>query len=237
MKISPAVILRLGISFAAIIIPILLLNKGIYGSFIFTFSIPMLWQIGFLGKSIDTLGFRINSFKFSIITGIVSGCLLGFFGGSILTYLGIRGHVYNNVHKLQLTMGIFNISFPLQKEIGYRLLSISNSTIGVCAYLIFCIFVIGLGEEIFWRGFIQKKLSSYFSSNKSVWITAILFSLIHFYIFTILPVKTGISFLTLITIVGGIWGYLFKYFDNVWPSAISHGIVAFIIWKYYFFNP
>ena len=150
--------------------------------------------------------------------------------------LGITGYFYNNAYKLQFSIGAFNIAFPLQKEFGYRLLSMSNSAVGMCIYLIFCIFVIGLGEEIFWRGFIQKKLFGYFSTNKSIWFTAILFSLIHFYIFTILPVRIGILFLALIALVGGIWGYLFKYYDNVWSSAVSHGIVAFIIRKYYFFN-
>jgi len=236
MKIETAIILRLCISVIAIVIPSALLSKGIYGSFIFTFSIPMIWQIGFLGKTIDSLGIKINSIKSSILTGVVSGCLIGFFGGSLLKYLGITGYFYNNAHKLQFSIGAFNAAFPLQKELGYRLLNMSNSAVGVCIYFLFCILIIGLGEEIFWRGFIQKKLSSYFSPNKSVWFTAILFALIHFYIFTILPIKTGISFLVLIALVGGIWGYLFNYYDNVWSSAVSHGVVVFIIWKYYFFN-
>lgn len=228
---------RLFISIAAIVAPSIFLANGIYGSFIFTFSIPIIWQIGFLGKAIDSLGLKISSIKFSILTGVASGCLIGFIGGSILKYLGTTGYFYNAAHRLQVSIGAFNIAFSLQKELGYRLLNISNSAVGVCLYFLFCILVIGLGEEIFWRGFIQKKLSGYFSPNKSIWFTAILFSLIHFYIFTILPVKIGVSFLILIALAGGIWGYLFKYFDNVWSSAISHGIVAFIIWKYYFFRP
>jgi hypothetical protein len=140
------------------------------------------------------------------------------------------------MHKLQFNVGQFCVAFPLQKELGYRLLTASNSTIGLFIYLIFSILVIGLGEELFWRGFIQAKISDRFPANVSIWFTAILFALIHCYIFTILPIKIGISFLALIFIVGLIWGYLFKYFNNVWSAAISHGIVAFIIWKYYFFN-
>ncbi|MDP2923704.1 MAG: CPBP family intramembrane metalloprotease [Candidatus Omnitrophota bacterium] len=236
MKIETAIILRLCISVIVIVIPIAFLSKEIYGSFIFTFSIPIIWQIGFLGKSIDSLGLRINFLKSSILAGVVSGCLFGFLGGSLLKYLGITGHFYSNAHKLQFSIGDFNMAFLLQKELGYRLLNMSNSAVGICIYFLFCIFIIGLGEEIFWRGFIQKKLSGYFSPNKAIWFTAILFSLMHFYVFTILPVKTGISFLLLITLVGWIWGYLFTRFDNIWSSAISHGIVAFIIWKYYFFN-
>jgi len=188
-----------------------------------------------LGKPFSSLGLKGNSIRSSIIIGLVSGCILGLIGGNSLRLLGVTGYVYSNMDKLQLSIGVFNIAFPLQKELGYQLLSISNSFVGMGLYLIFCFLLIGLGEEIFWRGFIQKKISNHLSSNLAIWITAILFALIHFYIFTILPMKSGIFFLLLIAISGIVWGYLFKYFNNVWSSAISHGIAAFIIWKYFFF--
>jgi len=235
-EISANVFFRVSICLLAIILPILLLSKGIYGSFIFTFSIPVIWQIGFLGKSGETLGLKINSIKPSIIAGVITGCLLGFIGGFFLRLIGITGYVFNNVNKLQFSIGSFSFDFPLQKELGYRLLNISSTPIGLCVYLLFSIFLIGFGEEIFWRGFIQKKVSSYLPVNLSIWLTAILFASIHFYIFTILPIKIGIYFLFLIAISGLAWGYLFKYFNSVWSSAISHGISAFIIWKYYFFT-
>jgi len=235
-KISKVVVFRFCISLSAIILPTLLLIKGIYGSFIFTFSIPLLWQVGFLGKSFESLGFKLNRIKSSIITGIATGCLLGFIGGNLLQLLGIKGYVYSNLHTLQFSVRSFNIAFPLQKELGYRLLTISNTPVGICVYLIFSVFVVGLGEELFWRGFLQKKMSNYLSMNMAIWFTAILFALIHFYIFTILPIKLGICFLVLIAVSGAAWGYLFKYFNNTFPAAISHGITAFIVWKYYFFR-
>jgi membrane protease YdiL (CAAX protease family) len=224
--------LRVFVSFIAIAAPILFLFKGIFGSFIFTFSIPLLWQFGFLGKPISSLGVKPDRIKASIVIGVITGCLLGFSGGIILKYLGITGYVYNSLHKLQFS----NISFPLQKEVGYRLLTISDNPTGLCLYLIFSLFIIGFGEELFWRGFIQQKISGYVSKDMSVWITAVLFSSIHFYVFIILPVKTGMIFLLLIGFAGIVWGYLLKYFGNIWTSAISHGIAAFIIWKYYFFK-
>ena len=62
-KISPTIILRLGVSLLAIILPLILLIKGIYSSFLYTFSIPLIWQVSFLGKPFTSLGFRGGFFK------------------------------------------------------------------------------------------------------------------------------------------------------------------------------
>lgn len=235
-KITSKVSHRVLISLLVIIFPVALLIKGIYGSFIFTFSIPILWQIGFQGNTFNSIGLRFKSIKSSIITGTLTGLIIIFLGGNFLRLLGITGHSFSNVDKLQFSLGFFKLTFPLQKELGYQLLNMSNTTPGLCIYLLFCIFVIGLGEEIFWRGFLQKKMSDHTSMDMAIWLTAVLFTASHFYIFSILPVNKGIYFLVLIALAGVCWGYLFKYFNNVWSAAISHGIVAFAIWKYYFFS-
>lgn len=235
-KINQSIILRLCVLFVAVLLPAILLIKGIYGSFLFTFSIPIIWQVSLLGRPIGSLGFKFNSIRPSIVVGVITGLSLGFIGGILLKALGATGYMFTSMHKLQFNVGQFSVAFSLQKELGYRLLTASNSTIGLCLYLMFSILIIGLGEELFWRGFIQSKLSDRLNANASIWLTAILFALIHCYIFTILPVKIGVGFLALIFMAGLVWGYLFKYFDNLWSAAISHGIVAFMIWKYYFFN-
>jgi membrane protease YdiL (CAAX protease family) len=224
--------LRVLVSIIAIIVPLIFLFKGIFGSFIFTFSIPLLWQFGIMKKPISSLGVKPDKINASIVAGVITGCFLG----SILKFIGVAGYIFSSLHKLQLCLGPLNVTFSLQKELGYRLLAMSDSFTGLCAYALFSIFIIGFGEEFLWRGFIQRKLSGHISTHKAILITSILFSLIHFYVFTILPVKTGMIFLLLIAIAGMIWGYLSKYFGNIWASAISHGITAFIVWKYYFFK-
>jgi membrane protease YdiL (CAAX protease family) len=227
---------RILISLTAIILPAMCLFKGIYGSFIFTFSIPLIWQIGIRGEQFESLGLKLSSIRPSIIRGILSGFILGITGGFGLRILGLTGRLFTSADKLQFSLGPLTAAFPLQHEVGYRLLSMTNVLASTCMFFIFCIIAIGLGEEIFWRGFIQKKISGYLPANIAIWITAILFSMIHFYIFTIISFKTGIAFLALIAIAGCVWGYLFKHFGSIWSAAISHGIAAFIIWKYYFFT-
>jgi membrane protease YdiL (CAAX protease family) len=100
----------------------------------------------------------------------------------------------------------------------------------------YCLFLVGLGEEIFWRGFIQGKMTKVLKKHPAIWITALLYGLVHSYIFFIIPIKEGFIMLGLITLVGAFWGYLYECFENVWGPALSHGIVAFIIWKYFVFS-
>jgi len=229
--------LRLCVLLTATLLPVILLSKGIYGSFLFTFSIPLLWQVGLLGEPVSSLGLKRKFFGSSLITGFITGVVLALVGGKILNFFGMAGYTLSNPQELKYSFGTFKISSLLQKEVGYRLLTMSNNLEGAFLYLFFSILIVGLGEELFWRGFIQQKISKYFLKSLSIWLTAILFSLSHFYIFIVLPIKGGIFFLAILAIIGAFWGYMFEYFNNIWGPAISHGIVAFIIWKYYFFTP
>ena len=220
---------------AAIGVPLFLLWQGIFGSFLFTFSIPLIWQVGVRGEPVGTLGLRKKSLWPSVITGIIAGVIIAVISGQLLRILGIKGVALSDAQKLELPLGFFTLSFPLQEELSYVLLTRSNSLRGVILYLFSSAFLIGLGEELFWRGFIQQKFTRRFSKNRGIWITALLFGLTHFYVFTILSVKEGIMVMAAVAIIGAIWGYLFARFNNIWGPALCHGIVAFTVWKYYFF--
>jgi len=227
--------LRICLVLALIVIPFILINKGIFGSFLFTFSIPLIWQVGFLGKPIDSLGLRQDSRRSSLLAGLISGIVLGLLGGNILKLLGITGHIFTSGHTLRFSVGFFPVEFSLQNELGYRLLNMSNTPAWIFIYILFLVFVIGLGEELFWRGFVLQKITNCVSMHAAIWICAVLFAAIHFYLFIVLPVVTGLIFLALIALAGACWGYLFKFYRTIWLVAVSHGIAAFIIWKYYFF--
>lgn len=227
---------RVCTAFASILAPFILLIKGIYGSFIFSFSIPLLWQVVYLGKSPSSLGLKKESLARAIISGVVSGAILAFLGGKVLQLLGLTGYSLTNAHNIQFVIGTFKIKFSLARELGYRLLMMSNSFKGFILYLLFLILVIGLGEEIFWRGFIQRKIAHRVTKSAAIWITAVLFALTHSYVFIIVPISKGLILLVLIGILGAIWGCLYEKTDNIWSAAISHGIVASFIWKYYFFG-
>ena len=226
---------RLAILFLAVILPVVFLIQGIYGSFLFTFSIPIVWQVVLRKMSFSSLGLRRCLSRPAVVIAVLSGCLMGFVGGEILRLFGITGHSFSNINALRLALGPWSVSFSLNNELGYRLLSASSSFLGLGIYFVFSVLAIGLGEELFWRGFIQQKINRYLSAGWAIFATSILFALIHFYVFTILDLRSGLELLLLIAIAGGIWGILFDKYRSIWPPAVSHGIAAFILWKYFFF--
>ena len=82
---------------------------------------------------------------------------------------------------------------------------------------ILLIFPITLGEEFFWRGLIQKKLSNNFGSLKGYLITSVIYSGVHIWSFNVM--------LILAALVAGLWwGYIFKKTNNLVIVLVSHAI-------------
>jgi membrane protease YdiL (CAAX protease family) len=70
-----------------------------------------------------------------------------------------------------------------------------------------------VGEEMIFRGVIQKILCRYFiNGNIAVWLTALLFSAVHFQFYGFIP-----RF-----ILGLIFGYLFYWSGTLWLPVIAH---------------
>ena len=75
------------VSVAAAAMPLVLLVFGVYGSFSFSFSIPIIWQVGILGQGVTSLGLTRRSFWKSVLAGVLSGVILAFLGGYFLKAL------------------------------------------------------------------------------------------------------------------------------------------------------
>ena len=79
------------------------------------------------------------------------------------------------------------------------------------------LFVIGPGEEIYWRGFIQNTLSEKMGENKGYIISVLLYAGVH--------IITGNVMLVIAALVCGIyWGWLYKKEKSLLPVIISHAI-------------
>ena len=93
---------------------------------------------------------------------------------------------------------------------------LSMNTVGELFFNLFLIALIpAIGEELFFRGVIQKKLGNILKSpHVSVIITSIIFSAIHMQFFGFLP-----RF-----VLGLMLGYLFFFSKNLWTSILAHFI-------------
>ena len=79
------------------------------------------------------------------------------------------------------------------------------------------LFWIGPAEEIFWRGFVQHRLSRKYSQTKALLITTTLYCLVS--IWSLNPL------LIIATAAGGLfWGGMFIKYKNMWPLIISHAV-------------
>ncbi|WP_298651108.1 CPBP family intramembrane glutamic endopeptidase [uncultured Proteiniphilum sp.] len=85
-----------------------------------------------------------------------------------------------------------------------------------------------LSEEMFFRGALQQFIQEKFpNGHVAVWLTALIFSVVHFQFYGFLPRL----------LLGGLLGYLFLYTRNLWISVIFHFINnAVIIIMHYFWG-
>jgi membrane protease YdiL (CAAX protease family) len=108
-------------------------------------------------------------------------------------------------------------------------LLLSGKTIG--SLILNLVIVAGfaaVSEEMFFRGALQQFIQEKFpDGHAAVWITALVFSLVHFQFYGFLPRL----------LLGALLGYLFLYTQNLWIPILFHFINnAFIIVLHYFWG-
>ena len=100
-----------------------------------------------------------------------------------------------------------------------QMLSVYGNKSGTNQYLIgfLLLFLIGPGEELYWRGFIQKTLSKKFGENRGYIFATIMYAAVH--------IVTGNLMLIIAALVCGIfWGWIYKKEKSLVPIIISHAI-------------
>lgn len=174
------------------------LDKAVFWYF---FTATMLLLICFVVAK-DKLDDKLSVFKY-IFIGIVSGALLYsllWAGNQIIEYLRIP---------------VISQITSLYKSYGPQLL---------WHYLALILIAVP-GEEIFWRGFIQKRLLSYISNRASVVVSAIMYASVHLY--------SNQPMLTFTALVAGlVWGWLYAWRRSIPLVIVSHlvfDLLLFII--------
>jgi len=87
-------------------------------------------------------------------------------------------------------------------------------------------FPIGFGEELFWRGFIQRRFTQRWNAPKALLLTTLLYTCVH------IPTGNPVLILAALT-VGLFWGALYWYSGGIIPALISHMLwdpMIFVLW-------
>lgn len=97
------------------------------------------------------------------------------------------------------------------EDLTIRMLDV-NSVGGLLVNIGLIAIIPAVGEELFFRGIIQQVLQTNLKSHAAVWITAIIFSTIHFQFFGFIPRM----------LMGAFLGYLLVWTKNMWVPIIAH---------------
>ena len=79
------------------------------------------------------------------------------------------------------------------------------------------LFITSPGEEIFWRGFVQKRFVERFGARKGWLIASAVYAAVH--------IASGNFMLTMAALVAGLfWGWLYQRERNLVPCIVSHAL-------------
>ncbi|MCK4886328.1 MAG: CPBP family intramembrane metalloprotease [Planctomycetes bacterium] len=99
-----------------------------------------------------------------------------------------------------------------------------NSDLLKIALILF--FWVGPAEEIFWRGFVQRKLQACLDPKWAYIWAAVIYTFVHIWGFNLMLLGAAM--------VGAIvWGAMFYRFKSIWPGLICHAVwdvAIFVIW-------
>ncbi len=193
-------------------------HAGLWRPALLTLPVPIiLWYIMFglrplnfwLEMSISTLGLSVLAFAVggrsisrenftpaSFILGIGSALILYF-----IFWMGdlISGYLFAFKNSQVLAI------YASRAEAGPAL-------VGLLLFL-----VIGPGEELYWRGLIQRALSTRFGGYQAWIITAVIYALVHIWSFNFMLIMAAL--------VGGLfWGWLYLRTGNLGTVLISHAV-------------
>ncbi|OFX69650.1 MAG: hypothetical protein A2X12_01030 [Bacteroidetes bacterium GWE2_29_8] len=108
------------------------------------------------------------------------------------------------------------------EEISKMFLS-STTLLGFFINILIIAIIPAIGEELFFRGTIQKLLQNISNNHHlAILLTGLIFGLVHFQFFSLVP-----------RIILGIYlGYLFYWFNSLWVPILSHFLNNFLVVLY-----
>ncbi len=131
-------------------------------------------------------------------------------------------HLVVGVLSAALLYGIFYVGNVVSAWIlpfkDAQISSVYMNKAGTSTFLISLalLFVIGPGEEIFWRGFIQKNITDRFGA-KAILLSAVLYAAVHIVTMNFMLIMASF-------ICGLFWGAIYYREKSIYPIVISHAL-------------
>lgn len=133
----------------------------------------------------------------------------------IQTFVETVNH-YNNLITLPESMADLEQFFKETKESSEKTLKLLFEDKSISSLLINILIIAvipGIVEELYFRGCLQRSLNLASSNiHVAIWITAIIFSLLHFQLAGLFPR----------IILGAVLGYIYAWTRNIWVPIIVH---------------
>ncbi|WP_460636020.1 lysostaphin resistance A-like protein [Larkinella harenae] len=112
----------------------------------------------------------------------------------------------------ELTMFLTNFTSPLDLAIAIVVIAILP----------------GIGEEVLFRGLLQRKLAQWTgNAHVAIWLAALIFSAIHVQFYGFVPRA----------LLGALFGYLYAWSGNLWVPILAHavnnGFTVLMAWLYH----
>ncbi|MEK4970595.1 type II CAAX endopeptidase family protein [Cytobacillus sp. FSL R7-0696] len=198
-KNSPDIRLIVGIVLAHVLMYFTFEDKSIFW---YIFSATMLFLISFAIISIELD--HQETFTQNLLWGTLSGVFL--YGIFWLGYTGLS------------FIGL-SITEPVAKLYSYYGAKI------IWQYLLLIV-LFAPGEEIFWRGFVQKRVMNYTNGFLAVGISSILFASVQFY--------SGSWALVLAALIAGLyWGTIYLWKRSIVLLITSHIIFSLLLFVFF----
>ena len=107
---------------------------------------------------------------------------------------------------------LFNFARPQVDSIYAMKDGESRWTIAILLLLI-----IGPAEEIFWRGYVQRKFIGRIGEWQACIVTTIIYALVHIWSFNFMLIMAAL-------VCGAFWGIMYRYNKNLITVIVSHAV-------------
>jgi membrane protease YdiL (CAAX protease family) len=77
--------------------------------------------------------------------------------------------------------------------------------------------IIGPAEEIFWRGFVQRRFTTKYGAVIAFFTTTIIYALVHIWSFNLMLIAAA-------AVCGGFWGLMYAWRKNLTAVVVSHAL-------------